>query len=145
MSRIAKKVYIVHRRDTLRATKVYNEPLMQAENVEFIWNSTVTEFITDKKVVGAKIKNINTGEATDIECDAIFVSIGRSPATEFLNGAFALDKNGYIIADESTKTNIEGVYAVGDVRTKALRQIVTAVSDGATSAHFAEEYISSNF
>ncbi len=142
MSRIAKKVYLVHRRDTLRATKIYNEPLMQAENVEFIWNSTVSEFITDNRVAGAKIKNVNTGDVTDVECDAIFVSIGRKPATEFLDGAFELDKNGYIIADESTKTSIEGVYAVGDVRTKALRQIVTAVSDGATAVHFAEEYIS---
>lgn len=143
MSRIGKKVYIVHRRDKLKATRVYHEPLMQATNIEFIWNSSVTDLIIDGKVVGAKVKNLNTDKTQDIACDAVFVSIGRKPATEFLNNELELDKNGYIIADESTKTNIAGVYAVGDVRTKALRQVVTAVSDGATAVHFAEEYISS--
>ena len=142
LSRIAKKVYVVHRRDTLRATKIYHEPLMNAANVEFLWNSTVSDFIADSKVVGAKIKDVNTGATVDIVCDGIFISIGRKPATEFLGDALELDKSGYIVADESTKTSICGVYAVGDVRTKALRQVVTAVSDGATAVHFAEEYLS---
>lgn len=141
LSRLAKKVYLVHRRDTLRAEKIYHEPLMKAENVEFLWNSTVLDFITDLKVTGAKIKNIVTGEETDILCDGIFVSIGRKPATEFLGDAVLIDSNGYIVADESTKTNIAGVYAVGDVRTKALRQVVTAAADGAVAVHFAEEYL----
>lgn len=142
LSRLAKKVYLVHRRDTLRAEKLFHEPLMKAENVEFLWNSTVSDFITDLKVAGAKIKNTLTGEETDISCDGIFVSIGRKPATEFLGDAVALDKNGYITADESTKTNIDGVYAVGDVRTKALRQVITAAADGAVAVHFAEEHLS---
>lgn len=141
LSRIVKKVYVVHRRDTLRATKIYHEPLMNAPNVEFIWNSTVSEFIADKRISGAKINNIKTGNTTEINCDAIFVSIGRKPATEFLGDDIILDKNGYIVADESTKTNIPGVYAVGDVRTKVLRQVVTAVADGACAAHYADEYI----
>jgi len=141
LSRIVKKVYLVHRRDTLRATKIYHDPLLKAENVEFLWNSVVSDFITDTKVTGAKIKNLNTGETIDIECDGIFISIGRKPATEFLNTAVEIDQNGYIIADESTKTNIPGVYAVGDIRTKALRQVVTAVSDGAVAIHYAEEYL----
>lgn len=141
LSRLAKKVYLIHRRDTLRATKIYHEPLLKAENVEFIWNSTVNEFIADQKVNGIKVKNVVSGEITDVFCDGVFVSIGRKPATDFLNNAVSLDQIGYIIADESTKTNIDGVYAVGDVRAKALRQVVTAVSDGAVAVHFAEEYL----
>ena len=141
LSRLAEKVYLVHRRDTLRATKIYHEPLMKAENVEFLWNSTVEEFITELRVNGVKIKNTVTGKTKDVMCDGVFVSIGRDPATEFLKGKVDLDGNGYIIADETTKTNIDGVFAAGDVRTKALRQVVTAVSDGAVAVHFAEEYL----
>ncbi|MBQ1243918.1 MAG: thioredoxin-disulfide reductase [Clostridia bacterium] len=141
LSRLAEKVYLVHRRDTLRATKIYHEPLMKAENVEFLWNSTVEEFITELRVKGVKIKNTVTGETKDVMCDGVFVSIGRDPATEFLKGKVDLDRNGYIIADETTKTNVDGVFAAGDVRTKALRQVVTAVSDGAVAVHFAEEYL----
>lgn len=142
LSRLAKKVYIVHRRDTLRATKIYMEPLFKAENVEFVWNSTISDFITDNRIVGAKIKNVKTDIISDIACDGIFINIGRKPATEFLADSVAIDKNGYIIADESTITNVSGVYAVGDVRTKSLRQIVTAVADGAVAIHYAEEYLS---
>lgn len=141
LSRLAEKVYLVHRRDTLRATKIYHEPLMKAENVEFLWNSTVEEFITELRVRGVKIKDTVTGEVKDVMCDGVFVSIGRDPITEFLKGKVELDRNGYVIADETTKTNIEGVFAAGDVRTKALRQVVTAVADGAVAVHFAEEYL----
>ena len=141
LSRIAKKVILVHRRDTLRATKIYHEPLMKAENVEFRWNSTVSEFISDGKVTGVKIKDVHTGEETVIDCDGVFVSVGRKPATELVKDQLELDAEGYVIADESTKTNISGVYAVGDVRTKKVRQIVTAVADGAIAAHEAEEYL----
>ncbi len=143
LSRLAKKVYLIHRRDTLRATKIYHEPLLKTKNVEFLWNSTVCEFVTDNKITGVKIKNTNTEKTTEISCDAIFISIGRAPATQFLeNSVINLDKNGYIIADETTKTNVDGVFAAGDIRTKALRQVITAASDGAVSAHFAEEYLS---
>lgn len=139
LSNLASKVYIVHRRDFLRATKIYHEPLMKAENVEFIWNSTVSGFAVDGKIKGVRIKSKLT--ETEIPCDGVFVSIGRKPATEFLGGSVKLDDNQYIIADESTKTDIGGVYAVGDVRTKELRQVVTAVADGAVAVHHAEEYI----
>lgn len=141
LSRIAKKVILVHRRDTLRATKVYHDPLMRAENVEFRWNSTVSEFISDGKVTGVKIKDVNTGEESVINCDGVFISVGRKPATELVKDQLELDSGGYVIADESTKTNIPGVYAVGDVRIKKVRQIVTAVADGAVAAHEAEEYL----
>lgn len=144
LSRLVKKVYLVHRRDTLRATKIYHEPLMNAENVEFLWNSKIHDFIVDGRVVGAKIQNVKTGEINDVYCDGIFISIGRKPATEFLGDAVKIDNNGYIIADETTRTNVEGVYAVGDVRTKALRQVVTAVSDGAVAVHYIEEYLTNN-
>lgn len=145
LSRLVKKVYLVHRRDTLRATKIYHEPLMKAQNVEFLWDSVVTDYIVDGKVVGAKIRNVKSGEEKDVFVDGIFVSIGRQPATAFLKGKVDIDENGYIIADETTKTNIEGVYAVGDVRTKMLRQVVTAVSDGAVAVAYAEEYLSENY
>lgn len=141
LSRLAKKIYLVHRRDTLRASKIYHEPLLKAENVEFIWNSTVTDFIVDQKIIGAKIKDLKADTIKDVLCDGIFISIGRKPVTEFIGNQIALDENGYIISDESTKTNLDGVYAVGDVRTKALRQIVTAVADGAVAVHYAEEYL----
>ena len=141
LSRLAEKVYVIHRRDTLRATKIYHEPLMKAENVEFLWNSTVEEFITELRVKGVSIKDTVTGEMKDVPCDGVFVSIGRDPMTEFLKGAVALDERGYVIADETTKTNIDGVFSAGDVRTKALRQVVTAVADGAVAVHFAEEYL----
>ena len=145
LSRLANKVYLVHRRDSLRATKIYHEPLLNSPNVEFLWNSVVCELITDQRVKGIKYKNVASGEVNSLDCDGVFVSIGRKPATEFLKDAVLLDSGGYIIADESTKTNIEGVYAVGDVRTKALRQVVTAVADGAVAVHYAEEYIAENF
>ena len=141
LSNLAEKVTIVHRRDTLRATKIYHEPLMKAPNVEFIWNSAVVDYIVDGKITGAKIKNLISGEITEKNFDGIFVSIGRKPATEVFEGQLELDKNGYIVADETTRTNVPGVYAIGDVRTKILRQVITAASDGAIAAHFAEEYI----
>ena len=143
LSHLAKKVYLIHRRDSLRATKIYHEPLLRAENVEFLWDSSVSDFSVDGRINGVIVENLKSGEKSEISIDGLFVSIGRSPATE-LFGELELDKNGYIVADESTRTNIEGVFAVGDVRTKALRQVVTAVSDGATAAHFAEEFLSLN-
>ena len=141
LSRIAKKVYLIHRRDTLKATKIYQEPLMNAENVEFLWNSEISQIVSNEKVIGVKTKDIKTNEERYTDCDGVFISIGRKPATEFLSGSVALDGSGYVIADESTKTDIDGVYAIGDVRTKPLRQVVTAVSDGAVAVNFAEEYL----
>ena len=142
LSRVAQKVILVHRRDTLRATKVYHQPLMQAENLEFRWNSTVTELLQEDKLTGVKLRDVNTGEETTVPCDGLFISVGRKPATELVQGQLELDRGGYIIADETTKTSLPGVYAVGDVRTKPLRQVVTAVADGAMAVHMAEEFLS---
>ena len=141
LSRIAKKVIVVHRRDSLRATKIYHEPLMNAENVEFRWNNVVSELLYDEKVTGVRLKHVHSGEETEIACDGVFVSVGRKPATELFGGQLDLDQGGYIVAGETTETNIPGVYAVGDVRTKLLRQVVTAVADGATAVHMAEEFL----
>ena len=141
LSKICKKVIIVHRRDRLRAEKVYHEPLLKARNVEFEWNGTVCEILADDKVTGVKIKNVVDGKEKEIYTDGVFISIGRYPRTNLFRSQLDIDKNGYIIADETTKTSISGVFAVGDVRTKPVRQIVTATADGATAVHFAEEYL----
>ena len=140
LSRIAKKVIVIHRRDTLRATKIYHEPLQKLPNVEFRWNSAVTELLGEDRLSGVRVKDLVSGAEEVLELDGLFVSIGRQPATELVAGQLELD-NGYIVADESTRTNIPGVYAVGDVRTKALRQILTAAADGANAVHAAEEYL----
>ena len=137
LARIAKKVYVIHRRDSLRAEKIHQDSLLSAENVEIIWNSAPVEMSES----GVLIEDVRTGEKTLVECDGIFVSIGRKPATALVAGQLELDKAGYIVADETTKTNIPGVFAAGDVRTKALRQVVTAVADGAMAVHFAQEYL----
>ncbi len=141
LSRVAKKVILVHRRDSLRATKVYHEPLMRAENMEFRWNSAVTELLGGDRLTGVRLRDLRTGEETHLDCDGVFISVGRKPATELVQGQLELDRGGYIVADETTKTSLPGVYAVGDVRTKPLRQVVTAVADGAMAVHMAEEYL----
>ena len=142
LSHLCKKVTVVHRRDSLRATKIYHEPLMKADNIEFIWNSEIVDLVADGKISGIVVQNKESGEQTTVPCDGLFVSIGRVPATAFLGGQVETDPNGYIVAGEDTKTSLDGVFAPGDVRTKVLRQVVTAVSDGAVAAHYAEEYIS---
>lgn len=143
LSKICQKVYVIVRRDMMRATKIYHEPLMKAENVEFKWNSQVCELLHGIKLSGVRIEN-KDGESEEIALDGLFISIGRQPATEIFAGQIELDKSGYVIADESTKTNIPGVFAVGDVRTKVLRQIITAAADGAVASHFVEEFIAEN-
>lgn len=144
LSRVAKKVILVHRRDTLRATKIYHEPLEQAENVEFRWNSTVSALLSGDRLTGVRLRDTVTGEESVVDCDGVFVSVGRQPATALAVGQLALDGGGYIVAGETTETSIPGVYAVGDVRTKPLRQVVTAVADGAVAVHMAEKYIAEN-
>lgn len=142
LSRVAKKVILIHRRDTLRATKTEQRALEGAENVEFRWNSQVTELLHDQKLTGVCLKNTKTGEESIEKCDGLFISIGRVPETNLIKGQLDLDENGYIKAGAMTQTSIPGVYAVGDVRTKMLRQIVTATADGAVAVHMAEQYLS---
>ena len=144
LSRIAEKVIVIHRRDTLRATKIYHAPLLAAKNVEFLWNSAIEELLHDQRLHGLRVKNLLTGESQILSCDGLFVSIGRSPATELVRESLVLDAGGYVIAGESTETSLPGVFAVGDVRTKELRQIITAAADGAMAAHHAESYLLKN-
>lgn len=140
LSRLAEKVILVHRRDALRATKIYHASLQETSNIEFIWNAAVSKLLHADRLTSVELLDVQTGKKQEIACDGLFVSIGRKPNTE-LFPQLALDEGGYIIADETTKTSIPGVFAVGDVRTKELRQIVTAVSDGATAAHHAEMFL----
>ena len=143
LSRICEKVILIHRRDSLRATKIYHDPLLKAENVEFRWNSTVEELLHDGRLTGLRLKDTLSGAESAVSCDGVFISIGRNPATALVQGQLALDPAGYIAADETTRTSIPGVFAVGDVRTKTVRQVVTAVADGAAAVHYAEEYLAS--
>lgn len=144
LSRIAKKVILIHRRDSLRAEKIYHAQLEKAENVEFRWDSAVEELLGEEKLSAIRIRNLKSGEVTEEAVDGLFVSIGRKPNTDLLAGQLELDSAGYIVADESTRTGVPGVFAVGDIRTKALRQIVTAAADGAVAVHYAEEYLAAN-
>ncbi len=142
LSRICNKVYVIHRRDTLRATAIYHQRLAGIENIEFVWNSEVERLIAeDGMLAGLHLKNNQTGEGSDLEVQALFVAIGTSPNTEFLDGALELDSHGYIVADEQGRTATPGVFVAGDVRSKALRQVVTAVSDGAVCAEEAAAYL----
>lgn len=136
LSRLAAKVYLIHRRDSFRASKIYVDALSKSTNIEFLANSSVSELIADERVTGIRL-----ADGRELEISGLFVSIGRKPASEIFAGQLELDDGGYIVADESTRTSIAGVYAVGDVRTKPLRQVVTAVGDGAVAVHFAEEYL----
>ena len=145
LSRVAKEVHVIHRRDTLRATKAYHQPLMEAENVIFHWDSQVESLLTGDTFQGVRLRNKKTGEVSDLSCDGVFVSIGRQPATELVAGQVELDKAGYIVADETTRTNLPGVFAIGDVRTKALRQVVTAAADGAVASYYADEYLAEGY
>lgn len=143
LSRVARKVILVHRRDTLRATQIYHRPLMEADNVEFRWNSVVEGFVQAESgaLTGVRLRDVNTGAQSVADCDGVFVSIGRKPASGLVKDQVELDEGGYVVAGEDTRTSLPGVYAVGDVRTKQVRQVVTAVSDGAAAVHAAEEYL----
>lgn len=142
LSRLCEKVYLIHRRDQLRASKVYLDPLQKAENVEFIWDSQVKELLHGDTITGLRVHNKKTGQDWDLSCEGVFVAIGHIPNTELYRGQVDLDEAGYVLAGETTKTNLPGVFAVGDLRKKPLRQVITAASDGAVAAHFIEEYFS---
>lgn len=142
LSKLCKKVYLVHRRDTLRASKVYLDPLQKAENVEFVWDSEVQEILQDGKIQGVLVRNKKSGEKTEFSCDGLFVAVGYLPNTGLFRSQVETDEAGYVLADETTRTSLPGVYAVGDLRRKPLRQVVTAAADGTVAAHFIEEYLS---
>lgn len=140
LAKICKKVYLIHRRDKLRATPVYWDSLKK-NGVEIVWNSTVKGILGDSKVTGVELENVKTGATSELPVDGLFVAIGRKPESSLFVGQLDMDKAGYIIAGEDTKTSQPGVFAAGDVRTKAFRQIITAASDGANAVHSAEEIL----
>ena len=109
--------------------------------MEFVWKSEVSRLLHEEKLNGVMVKDVHSGAERKLELDGLFVSVGRDPATKLFQGQLELDERGYIVAGESTETNLPGVFAVGDVRTKAVRQIITAASDGAVAAHYVEEYL----
>lgn len=141
LSRICEKVILIHRRDTLRATKTYHEAIENTENIEILWNSRVTALHGVEKLAAISVEDLVSGKIREINAEGLFVSIGRQPATELVKDQLELDAGGYILAGESTQTNVPGVFAAGDARQKPLRQIVTAVADGATAAAAAEGFL----
>lgn len=141
LSKLCSKVYLVHRRDKLSATQSYLLPLQKAENVEFVWNKKVVELGGENRLERITLEDTLTGEQSHLELDGLFVAIGRVPNTQLVAGQVELDPQGYVVADETTRTNLPGVFAVGDLRQKPLRQVVTAVADGAVASKFVEEYL----
>ena len=143
LTRFAKKVYIIHRRNELRADKIIQERAFKNDKIEFIWDSTVKEITGDTLVKSAILENVKTKEISQLQIDGIFPYIGITPNTDGINGQLSQDAKGFIVTDETMQTSIEGVFAVGDVRTTPLRQVITAAADGATAGVYAVKYIES--
>lgn len=141
LSKLAKKVYLIHRRDTLRASKAYMDPLKEQKNIEFLWNTTVAKIEGGQKVTDLMLRHHNS-VLEPLPADGIFIAVGNVPNTALFKGQIALNTEGYVAAGENTRTDVDGVFAVGDLRSKPLRQIVTATADGAVAAYMAEEYLS---
>lgn len=141
LARFCEKVYVIHRRDELRAAKILQDSLFELPNVEILWDTIVTNINGEEQVTSLSLENKKTNEKTELEVQGIFVAVGIHPNTEKVQATVSVDKGGYIIADETCATNIEGIYACGDVRTKQLRQIVTAVADGANGVTSVQKYL----
>ena len=142
LTRFAKKVYVIHRRDQFRGAKLYQEKVFANDKIEVIWDTTVTEIRGDRNVSGARLKNVKTGQESDLAVTGIFVFVGIQPITGWLSkGILDQDDFGFIKTNDTMATNIPGIYAAGDVRVKFLRQISTAVGDGAVAAFSAEKYL----
>lgn len=143
LSRICKKVYVIHRRDSFRGAKYLGDKLRGLENVEILWDTVVESINGDDRVESVNIRNLKNDESSRLELDGVFIAVGISPNSELVRNLVYCDDNGYIKADEGCKTSLPGIFAAGDVRTKPLRQVVTAVSDGAASVMSAERYLES--
>ncbi|HJD13262.1 MAG TPA: thioredoxin-disulfide reductase [Candidatus Ruminococcus avistercoris] len=141
LARGCKKVYVIHRRDQLRAAKILQEKLLSLDNVEMKWNCVAEEILGDSQVSGVKVRDVKTGEGSELAVNGVFIAVGILPNTGFLGDFVQLDEGGYIVAGEDMKTSVPGVFAAGDVRTKALRQIITAAADGANAITSVEAYL----
>lgn len=136
LTRFAKTIKLIHRRDRLRATRILQERALSNKKIEFLWQTTIKEIIGEDRVTG-----VITNKEELIPCDGVFIFTGFIPNTEFLKGIVDLDKDGYIITDEDMRTSQEGIFACGDCRKKALRQVITACGDGAVAGHSCQEYV----
>jgi thioredoxin reductase (NADPH) len=141
LTKFAKELTIIHRRDALRGTKIYQERVFANPKIKMLWNSVVKEIKGDKIVRSILVKNVKTGEVTELKTEGVFLFVGLSPRTQFLKGLIILDEAGYIITNEDCQTSVKGVFAAGDCRKRLLHQIATAVGDGATAAFAAEKYL----
>jgi thioredoxin reductase (NADPH) len=142
LTRFASKVYMVHRRDQLRATKILQDRIFANEKIEMVWNSVVEDFVSDNSgLTGAVLRDMKNGATRQIQINGMFVAVGVTPTTGFVKGLLALDDDGFIRSGEDTITNIPGIYAAGDCRTTVLKQVSTAVGDGAVAAIMAEKFI----
>ena len=144
LKNIANKIYLIYRGDKLKASKIYLDSLKTMQNLTILYNTVINKVNVNQKIESLDLLNTKSNEISNLKIDGLFIAIGRVPNTELFKGQLNLDENNYIIADETTKTNIEGVFAVGDVRRKTLRQIVTATSDGANCSKSIEEYLMLN-
>lgn len=141
LTKFAKKVYVIHRRDELRADKIVQERAFANPKIEFVWNAVPVEILGDNLVNKIVIKDVKTDEVRELDVDGVFPYVGFSPNSKSFEGKIQMDAGGFIITDETLKTSQEGVYAAGDIRVTALRQIITAASDGAVSATMAIRYL----
>lgn len=143
LARGCSKVYLVHRRNELRAASILQKELMSLSNVEIVWDSVVTAINGDDAVKNVSIRNINNESVSEIQTDACFIAVGIHPESDIFINLLSCDKDGYILAGEDSVTSVPGIFAAGDVRTKGLRQIVTAVADGANAVKSVQEFLSS--
>jgi thioredoxin reductase (NADPH) len=144
-SRYASKVYVVHRRDQLRASRILQERAFANPKMHFIWNTVVTEILGEEAVEGARLRNVVTGEESVLPVKAVFIFIGHHPNTDWLRGLVPMDNGGHIVVNEWMETGLPGLFAAGDVRRNAARQVVSSAGDGATAAIAADRYISEHF
>jgi len=141
LTKFAKEVTVIHRRDALRGTKIYQERAFANPKIKFLWNSVMLEIKGDKTVQSILVKNVKTNEVKEFETEGVFLFVGLIPRTQFLKGLINMDEEGYILTDEKCETSIKGIFAAGDCRKKLLRQIATAVGEGATAAFAVEKYL----
>lgn len=139
LSTLAEEVYLIHRRDQLRAAQTIADRALGAANIRPLWNTTVESIQGDQKIGSATLRNVANGQITELALDGLFVAVGTTPQTELIKGKIQLDAQGYVMAGEDTRTNVKGVYAAGDIRTKSLRQIITAAADGAVAVYSAQQ------
>lgn len=141
LSKICKQVFVIYRGEKLRAAKSLQNKANDTVNIDIIYNAIPTSFNGDKHLSSISLKNTKTNKTAELDAEGAFIAIGSNPNSQILKGLVELDKSGYVVADETGKTSVSGIFVAGDVRTKALRQVVTAVSDGANAAISAENYI----